>query len=228
MHIPITIAIDGYSSCGKSSLAKDLARELKFVYIDSGAMYRAVTYFFLKNKIDWNKPELVEKALENIEIEIKFKPEKKLQETYLNGKNIEQKIREMEVSNHVSEVSTLDVVRNKMVQFQREMRNRKGIVMDGRDIGTVVFPDAELKIFMTATLEVRVERRWKELKERGLDYSKEEVKENLKQRDHTDVSRVHSPLRKAEDARELDNTNLTKEQQLRIAIKWAHDAMLES
>jgi CMP/dCMP kinase len=215
----IIIAIDGYSSSGKSTLAKEIAKLLDYKYIDSGAMYRAVTLFSIKNNIiNQNNHEVDENKLQNlldkIHINFKYNSEKKNQETYLNDENVENEIREMEVSNSVSFISKIGFVRRKMVSFQQEMGKDKGIVMDGRDIGTVVFPDAELKVFMNANAEVRAERRYQELKGKNVDVSYDEILQNVKKRDHIDETRDESPLKKAHDSLELDNSNLNRQEQL--------------
>ena len=212
----ITIAIDGFSSCGKSTMAKDLAREVGYIYIDSGAMYRAVTLYSIENGIfdgDVIDTEKLKKAIKDIQISFRPNPETGRPDTYLNGVNVENKIRSMEVSSKVSPISTLDFVREAMVAQQQAMGNEKGIVMDGRDIGTTVFPDAELKIFVTATPEIRAQRRYDELKAKGQEASFDEILENVKQRDYIDQNREVSPLRKAEDALLLDNTDLSIEEQ---------------
>lgn len=216
----IVIAIDGFSSCGKSTLAKDLAAKIGFAYIDSGAMYRAVTYYFLTNGIDINDHGQVQKALENINIRFKRVSDGS-NATYLNGENVEFDIRKMEVSSRVSEVAAIPEVRKKLVEQQREMGVDKGIIMDGRDIGTVVFPHAELKIFLTADVDVRVDRRYRELLEKKLDITKEAVKENLEKRDLIDSTRDDSPLRQAEDAILIDNSHLSPEQQLERSLALA-------
>ena len=208
----ITIAIDGFSSCGKSTMAKDLAREVGYIYIDSGAMYRAVTLYSIENGIfdgDVIDTEKLKKAIKDIQISFRPNPETGRPDTYLNGVNVENKIRTMGVSSKVSPISALDFVREAMVAQQQAMGKEKGIVMDGRDIGTTVFPDAELKIYVTASPEVRAQRRLDELKAKGEVASFEEVLENVKTRDHIDMTRVESPLRKADDALELDNSHLT-------------------
>lgn len=212
----ITIAIDGFSSCGKSTMAKDLAREIGYIYIDSGAMYRAVTLYSIENGIfkgDTINTEELKKRMNDIYISFRIDPETGRPNTYLNGVNVENKIRTMEVSSKVSPISTLDFVRSAMVQQQQAMGNEKGIVMDGRDIGTTVFPNAELKIFVTATPEIRAQRRYDELKAKGQEASFDEILENVKQRDYIDQHREVSPLRKADDALLLDNTELTIQQQ---------------
>ncbi|MEG1617743.1 MAG: (d)CMP kinase [Bacteroidales bacterium] len=212
----IVIAIDGFSSCGKSTMAKDLARKIGYVYIDSGAMYRAVTLFCLENGVISNgvidEAEL-RNRIGDIHIEFRLNPETGLPETWLNGHNVEQKIRTMEVSGFVSPVSALAFVRHAMVAQQQAMGEKKGIVMDGRDIGTTVFPNAELKIFVTASPEVRAQRRVDELTAKGEATSFEAVLENVKSRDYIDQNRAESPLRKADDALLLDNSHLTIPQQ---------------
>ena len=212
----ITIAIDVFSSCGKSTKAKDLAREVGYIYIDSGAMYRAVTLYSIENGIfdgDVIDTEKLKKAIKDIQISFRPNPETGRPDTYLNGVNVENKIRTMGVSSKVSPISALDFVREAMVAQQQAMGKEKGIVMDGRDIGTTVFPDAELKIFVTATPEIRAQRRFDELKAKGQEGSFEEILENVKQRDYIDQHREVSPLRKADDALLLDNSNLSIEQQ---------------
>lgn len=212
----ITIAIDGFSSCGKSTMAKDLAREVGYIYIDSGAMYRAVTLYSIENGIfngDVIDTEKLKQEIKNIRISFKMNPKSSRPDTYLNDVNVEDKIRTMEVSSKVSPISALDFVREEMVAQQQSMGKEKGIVMDGRDIGTTVFPDAELKIFVTATPEIRAQRRFDELKAKGQEASFDEILENVKQRDYIDQHRDISPLRQADDALLLDNTDLTIEQQ---------------
>jgi cytidylate kinase len=210
----IIIAIDGNSGCGKSSTAKVIARELQYIYIDTGAMYRAVTLFFIKNNIDLKNDLDVAEALKQIDISFEYNMATGKNETYLNGKNVEFQIRQMQVSNLVSPVSEISAVRRKLVEQQRRMGQEKGVVMDGRDIGTVVFPDAELKIFMTASLEVRAERRRLELLEKGTEVDIGEVIENLGTRDRIDSSRDDSPLKKADGAIEIDTSNLTFDEQV--------------
>lgn len=212
----ITIAIDGFSSCGKSTMAKDLAREVGYIYIDSGAMYRAVTLYSIENGIfngDVIDTERLKQEIKNIRISFRMNPKSGRPDTYLNDVNVEDKIRTMEVSSKVSPISALDFVREEMVAQQQSMGKEKGIVMDGRDIGTTVFPDAELKIFVTATPEIRAQRRFDELKAKGQEASFDEILENVKQRDYIDQHRDVSPLRQADDALLLDNTDLTIEQQ---------------
>ena len=212
----IIIAIDGFSSCGKSTMAKDLAREVGYIYIDSGAMYRAVTLYSIENGIFANNDidvEKLKKEIKNIHISFQLNPETGRPDTYLNGANVENRIRTMEVSSKVSPISTLDFVREEMVAQQQAMGTEKGIVMDGRDIGTTVFPNAELKMFVTASPEIRAQRRYDELKAKGQEASFDEILENVKQRDYIDQNRTVSPLRKAEDALLLDNSDMTIEQQ---------------
>lgn len=210
----IVIAIDGNSGCGKSSTAKVLAQKLKYIYIDTGAMYRAVTLFFIKHNIDLKNDLDVEQALKQIDISFVYNIETGKNETFLNGKNVENEIRQMEVSNLVSPVSEISKVRRKLVEQQRRMGDGKGVVMDGRDIGTVVFPNAELKIFMTADLEVRAERRRLELAEKGSTVDISDVIENLKNRDIIDSSRADSPLKKADDAHIIDTSKLKFDEQV--------------
>ncbi|HEY4060244.1 MAG TPA: (d)CMP kinase [Puia sp.] len=221
----IIITIDGWSSCGKSTLAKQLAKELDYVYIDSGAMYRAITLYFLRNHVDWTKPHAVEKALKNIVLEFVNNPQTGQAEIWLNDENVEYVIRDLVIAEKVSEVAAVRSVREYAVAQQQAMGKQKGIVMDGRDIGTTVFPKAELKIFMTADEAVRVQRRFKELYAKNPNVTLEEVKTNLEMRDYIDSHREVSPLRKAEDAIVLDNSNLTIKQQLEIANKWVKERL---
>ena len=222
----IIITIDGWSSCGKSTLAKQLAKELNYVYVDSGAMYRAITLYFLRNHVDWTDTKEVEKALKQISLSFVYNDKTEQSEIYLNGENVEYVIRDLVVAEKVSEVAAIKEVREFAVAQQKKMGKHRGIVMDGRDIGTVVFPDAELKIFMTADNAVRVERRFKEMIEKNPATTMEEVKANLEMRDYIDSNREISPLRKAEDARILDNTNLTEKEQFQKALKWAQQLKL--
>lgn len=222
----IIITIDGWSSCGKSTLAKQLSKELGYLYVDSGAMYRAITLFFLRNHIDWTDKKEVKKALKKISLEFIINPKTQLSEIYLNGENVEYVIRDLVIAEKVSDVAAIKEVREFAVVQQRKMGAKKGIVMDGRDIGTVVFPKAELKIFMTADSAVRVERRFKELFDKNPNVTIEEVKNNLEMRDYTDSHRKVSPLKKAKDAFELDNTYLTENQQYQKAIDWARQKMI--
>lgn len=216
----IIITIDGWSSCGKSTLAKQLAKHLGYVYVDSGAMYRAITLYFLRNHIDWTDKKEVELALGQIHLDFHFNEKNESSEIYLNDENVEYVIRDLVIAEKVSDVAAIKEVRSYAVKQQQKLGNKKGIVMDGRDIGTVVFPKAELKIFMTADNAVRVERRFKELYEKNPNITIEEVKNNLEMRDYIDSHREVSPLRKAEDAIELDNTNLTEDEQFRKALAW--------
>jgi cytidylate kinase len=220
----IIIAIDGYSSCGKSTLAKDLAKCIQYHYVDTGAMYRAVTLFLLQNHIDIYHPELVEIALQNIQITFEYNKESQSQFTILNGENIENEIRvNPRVAGTVSEVSAISAVRRFLVQQQQAMGKKKGIVMDGRDIGTVVFPDAELKIFVTADPNIRAQRRLEELAEKGQETTFDEVLANLEKRDLMDSTRADSPLIKADDAIELNNSKLSKEDQLEWILKLVQE-----
>lgn len=228
--IKITIAIDGYSSCGKSTIAKALAQRLNYSYIDTGAMYRAVTLYALRNGlIDAKRNidnEALIKALKKIKVDFKFNSQSKVSETFLNDENVEHDIRTMEVSDNVSKVSTIHEVREKMVALQREMGKNKGVILDGRDIGTNVFPDAELKLFMTADNEIRAQRRLDEFSSKGQYFTLEEVKLNLNKRDYEDTHRKENPLTKAKDAIVLDNTDLNKEQQLEFVLKLIADMQL--
>ncbi len=217
----IIIAIDGFSSCGKSTLAKALAKALNYGFVDSGAMYRAVTLYLIENGISVHDLSAVQQALSSIQIRFQAGPSGN--RTYLNGRDVEDPIRSMEVSELVSPVAAITIVRRAMVQQQQEMGKEKGIVMDGRDIGTVVFPDAELKIFVTADPEVRAQRRFLELQQKGQAVPLAEVKKNLEERDHIDSTRADSPLRQAEDALVLDNTKLNQEEQLQVALDWAKE-----
>jgi cytidylate kinase len=213
----ITIALDGHSSCGKSTMAKDLAKELGYIYVDTGAMYRAVTLYAMRHnliKADGSiEQQGLRAQLSQIEIAFQLNPTTGRPETLLNGENVEKEIRTMEVSAHVSPIATLPFVREKLVEQQQKMGEGGGVVMDGRDIGTVVFPHAELKVFVTASAEVRAERRFKELKEKGMEADYNEILANVKERDYIDSHRETSPLRKADDAIELDNSNMTIDEQ---------------
>ena len=215
----IIITIDGWSSCGKSTLAKQMAKILGYVYIDSGAMYRAITLYFLRNHIDWTYESDVRKALENIKLHFEYNEKSQQSEMFLNDENVEYVIRDMVIAEKVSDIAAIPSVRKFAVAQQQLMGKKKGIVMDGRDIGTTVFPDAALKIFMTADISVRVERRFKEMFEKNPNVSVEEVKSNLEMRDYIDSNRKVSPLRQAEDAILIDNTSLSMEEQLKIALK---------
>ncbi len=223
MSRKINIAIDGFSSTGKSTLARELAKKLGYRYIDSGAMYRAVTLYAIEHGIISNdrldNERLIE-SLKEIKINFEWNLEAKAFQVHLNGVNAEPAIRRMEVARFVSPVAAISEVRRFLVQQQQDMAGYKGIVMDGRDIGTVVLPDAELKIFVTASEEIRIHRRWKELTARGLDISHEEVAENLRKRDHIDSTREDSPLTRTDDAMLLDNSELSREDQLKLALKW--------
>jgi cytidylate kinase len=219
----IIITIDGWSSCGKSTLAKQLAKALNYIYVDSGAMYRAITLYFLRNHIDWTDKKEVKKALENISFEFVYNSKSEQSEIFLNDENVEYVIRDLVVAEKVSDVAAIKEVRDYAVAQQQKMGKNRGIVMDGRDIGTVVFPDAELKIFMTADNAVRVERRFQELYEKNPNITLEEVKNNLELRDYIDSHREVSPLRQAEDAIVLNNTNLTEKEQFQKAFKWAQE-----
>ncbi|MCL6266427.1 (d)CMP kinase [Flagellimonas myxillae] len=211
----ITIAIDGYSSTGKSTIAKKLANALNYIYVDTGAMYRAVTLYALNQNYIGENEDIQSLIVDLPKIDLKFIPNQKLgmSEMYLNGENVEREIRAMQVSSFVSKVATIPEVRHKLVEMQQQMGKDKGLVMDGRDIGTVVFPDAELKIYMTASPKARATRRYKELLDRGEIVSYEEVLENVQKRDFIDSTREVSPLRKAEDAIEFDNSDMGLEEQ---------------
>ena len=215
----ITIAIDGLSSCGKSTLARDLASRLGYTYVDSGAMYRAVALFFLDEGIDIDDTHTIEAKLSDISIH--FEKTESGTHTILNGVDVEKAIRTIEVSNLVSPVAAISAVRKELVSQQRALREKGGIVMDGRDIGTVVFPDAELKLFVTAKTSERVRRRKADLKARGIDASEVEIAHNISERDRIDSTREDSPLRQAEDAVLIDNTNLTRDEQLEVALDLA-------
>ena len=219
----IIITIDGWSSCGKSTLAKQLARELNYMYIDSGAMYRAITLYFLRNHVDWTQPAAVEQALKKIKLTFESNHKSGHTDICLNGENVEYVIRDLVIAEKVSEVASVRAVRAFAVAQQQAMGVQKGIVMDGRDIGTTVFPKAELKIFMTADEAVRVQRRFKELFHKNPNITLEEVKANLEMRDYIDSHREVSPLRQAEDAIVLDNSKLTIRQQLDIAQQWVKE-----
>lgn len=221
----IIIAIDGWSSCGKSTLAKELAKELGYLYVDSGAMYRAITLYFLRNHVDWTDKAEVKKALKEISLEFVFNEQSQQSEMYLNGENVEYVIRDLVVAEKVSDVAAIKEVRKFAVEQQQLMGQKKGVIMDGRDIGTVVFPKAELKIFLTADNAIRVERRFKELFEKNPNVTIEEVKANLEMRDYIDSHREESPLRQAEDAILLDNTNLTAKETMQKALRLAKKAI---
>jgi cytidylate kinase len=219
----IIITIDGSSSCGKSTLAKQLAKELGYVYVDSGAMYRAVTLYFLRNHVDWTDKKEVQAALKKIHLDFRVNEKTDVSEIHLNDENVEYVIRDLVIAEKVSDIAAIKEVRAFAVAQQHKLGGKKGIVMDGRDIGTVVFPKAELKIFMTADSAVRVERRFKELYEKNPNITIEEIKNNLEMRDYMDSHREVSPLKKADDAILLDNTHLTEEQQLQKALAWAKE-----
>jgi cytidylate kinase len=225
----ITIAIDGYSSCGKSTLAKALASKLGYAYVDSGAMYRCVTLYALRKGVikdhSFQENDIV-KLLDEIVLSFHFNPATKSSETFLNGDNVEKEIRKMIVSENVSKVSAIYDVRFKMIAIQRDLGKNKGIVMDGRDIGTNVFPDAELKLFMTADTDIRTQRRFDELSSKGQHISFSDIKANLIYRDHEDTNRKENPLTQATDAIVLDNSELTREQQLEFVLKLITDLTL--
>jgi cytidylate kinase len=223
MKKQIVIAIDGYASCGKSTIAKQLAKRLGYIYIDSGAMYRAVTLYFLQNNIALDNTTQIETALANINIDFRWDEAAGFAHTYLNNQDIEQAIRSKEVTQNVSKISAIAQVRHFLVVQQQLIGKNKGIVMDGRDIGTVVFPTAELKLFMTADINVRAKRRFAELQTKGIEMSLEEIKINLAERDHLDSTRTESPLRKADDAIVIDNSNLSPTEQLDIAVLLAEN-----
>ena len=219
----ITIAIDGFSSCGKSTMAKDLAKEIGYIYVDTGAMYRSVTLYALHHNL-FNadgtiREEELQTQMKDINISFQLNKETGRPDTYLNGENVENEIRTMEVSSHVSPIATLPFVRKALVEQQQRMGAEKGIVMDGRDIGTVVFPNAELKIFVTASAEVRAQRRYDELKAKGMEADFADILKNVQERDYIDSHRETSPLRKADDALELDNSQLTIAEQK----QWLYD-----
>ena len=224
----ITIAIDGFSSTGKSTLAKQLAQQLGYIYVDTGAMYRAVAYFAMQNQLisvdSFNKVDLINQ-LKNIVLEFKFNSELGFAEMYLNGANVEKAIRTIEVSGYVSKVAEVSEVRSKLVEQQQEMGKNKGIVMDGRDIGTVVFPEAELKIWVTANMDVRTARRYKELIEMGDKITVDEVKSNILSRDFEDSNRAESPLKRAVDAEDIDNSYLSKDDTLNKAISLVNQTI---
>lgn len=227
----ITIAIDGHSSCGKSTMAKKLAKEIGYIYVDTGAMYRAVTLYALRHQLfnhdgTVNKP-LLKDQMNNIHITFRLNEENQQPETYLNQECVEKEIRTLEVSNHVSPIAAIDFVREALVRQQQQMGREKGVVMDGRDIGTVVFPNAELKIFVTASAEIRARRRFKELEEKGMPADYNDILKNVQERDYIDSHRSVSPLRKADDAIELDNSHLTIEQQQQWLLEQYRKAATE-
>jgi len=219
----IIITLDGYSSCGKSTLAKQMAAHLNYVFIDSGAMYRAITLYFIRHRIDVTNSDAVIEALTHIHLAFKLNEQTGRADMYLNNENVEEEIRGLEVSNNVSQVAALEPVRIFSVAQQQLMGTQKGIVMDGRDIGTAVFPEAELKIFVTASPEVRVERRYQELAAKDPAITKADIKANLEMRDHIDSTREFSPLKQAHDALVLDNSSLTRDEQLELALSWAQE-----
>jgi CMP/dCMP kinase len=219
----IVIAIDGFSGCGKSSTAKALAKILGYTYIDSGAMYRAATLHFLNQKVNLGSIKDVLKHLNEIKISFEYNPETGRQETFLNGMNVEDEIRSMRVSDHVSEVSKIKEVREELVFQQQKLGENKGVVMDGRDIGTVVFPEAELKVFMTADLTIRAKRRLKELQEKGQEVTLDEIVRNLAERDEMDSTRKESPLLMAKDAVELDTSHLDFDDQVNKIVEFAEN-----
>jgi len=221
MSKKIIIAIDGWSSCGKSTLAKELAKELGYLYVDSGAMYRAITLYFLRNHVDWTDKNEVKNALKEISLEFIYNEKSQQSEMHLNGENVEYVIRDLVVAEKVSDVAAIKEVRKFAVDQQQLMGKKKGVIMDGRDIGTVVFPKAELKIFLTADNAVRVERRFKELFDKNPNITIEEIKANLEMRDYIDSNREESPLRKADDAILVDNTNLTAKETIQKVAKLA-------
>lgn len=220
----IIIAIDGYSSCGKSTLARELAEQMHYAYIDTGAMYRAITLYFLRENVPFKDKDAVIEALKNINLHFEANPETRKSEMFLNDENVAHYIRDMIVAEKVSEVATIKEVRVFAVEQQQKMGNHKGLVMDGRDIGTVVFPDAELKIFMTADPEIRVKRRFQELYTTNPQITLDEVRHNLEMRDYIDSNREESPLRRAADARVLDNSDMSREEQLKLALQWVAEA----
>jgi len=224
----IIIAIDGHSSCGKSTIAKAVAVRFGYIFIDSGAMYRAVTLYALRHNLiidgEVKREELIG-ALPEIRIDFRYNPERQRSDTFLNGENVEEEIRQLTVSQNVSPVATIAEVRKAMVRFQQEMGRNKGIVMDGRDIGTVVFPDAEFKLFVTASTEIRAKRRFDELKSKGENVSFDEILQNIMERDHIDSTRKASPLRKADDALVLDNSDMTREEQMEWVIRKVEEKL---
>lgn len=223
----IVIALDGHSSCGKSTTAKQVAAELGYAYIDTGAMYRAVTLYFLEHHVSLTNPKEIKDALANIEITFHYNPKTQRNETYLNGLNVEDEIRKMYISDQVSEVSVVPEVRRAMVAQQQKMGRRRGVVMDGRDIGTAVFPDAEVKIFMTADVDTRARRRQQELLVKKQLVNLNEIKENLQKRDLIDSTRAESPLRRAEDAALLDTSHMTIDEQVEFVMHKVASKLLE-
>jgi cytidylate kinase len=228
MSHKIIIAIDGYSSCGKSTLAKALAAQLEYVFIDTGAMYRAVALYFLRNNISFNDEQAIEAALNHITLHFSYNATSLKSDMILNNENVEAEIREMAVSEKVSEVAAIGAVRDFAVAQQQAMGYKKGIVMDGRDIGTVVFPDAALKIFVTADPAIRVQRRFLELQQTNPAITKQEITANLQHRDLLDTTRERSPLRQAADAKVLDNSNMNRDEQFELALQWAVEKIREA
>jgi cytidylate kinase len=223
---PIVVALDGYSSCGKSTIAKELSRVLNYKYVDTGAMYRAVTLYFIQHKIDFKDIEQVKEALQHITITFKIDSSTQIQETFLNGENIENEIRvNPRVAGYVSDVSAISEVRRFLVRQQQQLGKERAIIMDGRDIGTVVFPDAELKLFITADPQIRAQRRFAELIEKGKETTIEEVLANLEKRDYIDSHREDSPLLKADDAIEIDNSHMTHDEQLYLILNLVKEKM---
>ncbi len=227
MNTPIIIAIDGYAGCGKSTTAKAVAQHLNYIYIDTGAMYRAVTLFFLNHHVNLEQPSEIQNALAQLQISFVYNPSSQKSDAYLNGKNVENEIRKMYISQKVSEVSRIAAVRHAMVAQQQQMGKKKGIVMDGRDIGTVVFPEADLKIFMQTDVSIRAKRRQAELKKQGEEIEIETILENLKKRDLIDTSREEGPLLKAQDALILDSSNISIEEQTQYVIRLAEQKIKE-
>lgn len=225
----ITIAVDGYSSCGKSTLAKALAKKMGYIFIDSGAMYRGVTLYCMRNNLIVNGEPVVDQideALQHILLEFKYNPSTKKSDLYLNGEDVEELIRMPEVAKYVSKVAAIKSVRHKLVAEQRKMGKKGGIIMDGRDIGSVVFPHAELKLFITASPEIRANRRFNELQEKGISTTLKEVMDNLIERDQIDSTRSESPLTQTEDAIVIDTSDLTPEEQLQIALEYTQGILL--
>jgi cytidylate kinase len=225
MSKKIIITIDGWSSAGKSTLAKQLAKKLGYLYVDSGAMYRAITLYFLRNHVDWTNKKEVQEALKEIQLDFRINERTGISEIHLNDENIEYLIRDLIIAEKVSEIAAIKEVRAFAVTQQHKFGAKKGIVMDGRDIGTVVFPHAELKIFMVADSAVRVERRFKELYEKNPNVTIEEIRDNIQMRDYMDSHRQVSPLKKADDAFEIDNTSLSESEQLQKALSWAKERL---
>lgn len=222
MNKAITIAIDGYAACGKSTLARQLAQQLGYIYLDSGAMYRAATLYFLQHPTNLSQPDAVQAALDKMHISFEPNAHTQQADTYLNGQNVEELIRSKAVSEQVSQVSAIAAIRRALVAQQQQLGSRKGIVMDGRDIGTVVFPHAELKLFMTASIQVRTQRRFAELQAKGIAMSLDEISHNLQQRDQLDSTRTESPLQQATDAVVIDNSCLSPTEQLAIVLCLAN------